>query len=83
MKKVEKKPFFVDGDKLSRLEKYEEVDSHDPLNKPFVPYQGFKGPKCKSNHVFQEDRAPTDSGWIYLFLVLYGIFIFYTYLTVI
>jgi len=41
---AKKATFFRDEDKFSRLEMYEDFDQHDPLNKAFVPPQGFKGP---------------------------------------
>ena len=36
-KDFDKKHFFAEGDKMSRLEKYEHLDDKDIHNKPFIP----------------------------------------------
>jgi hypothetical protein len=41
-----RKRFFSGGDKLSRLEKYEELDRNHPLNRPFQGDPYFRGPVC-------------------------------------
>ncbi len=34
-------------DRVSRLEKYEELDKNHPLNRPFTGSPSFRGPVCK------------------------------------
>ena len=46
-KKIKKAPSTVKEDKVSRLEKYEELDKNHPLNRPFTGSPSFRGPVCK------------------------------------
>jgi hypothetical protein len=44
--------FFSSEDKLSRMEKYEELDRNHPLNRAFQGDASFRGPVCKICHSF-------------------------------
>lgn len=44
-KRIQKQKTSVE-DKVSRLEKYEELDKNHPLNRPFQGSASFRGPVC-------------------------------------
>ena len=46
-KKIKKSTTTVKEDRVSRLEKYEELDKNHPLNRPFTGSPSFRGPVCK------------------------------------
>lgn len=47
LKNERRKLYFSQSDLKSRLEKYEEADMKDPINKKFMAFEDFKGPTRK------------------------------------
>jgi len=66
LKKKIKKPQTSKEDRVSRLEKYEELDKNHPLNRPFTGTPSFRGPVFK--------RKYTNLICIFLFIVFNGLF---------
>ena len=50
-KRIQKQKTSVE-DKVSRLEKYEELDKNHPLNRPFQGSASFRGPVCTNFSTF-------------------------------
>jgi len=46
LKKKIKRTQTSKEDRVSRLEKYEELDKNHPLNRPFTGTPSFRGPVC-------------------------------------